>query len=82
MLIDMDNQVYNLTVGSSTVEDIPLFSAPDVKGLEWIYLASGLNESYFFVDNVKLTVVPEPSAVAMLGFSLASLLVFAWRRRR
>ena len=60
MLIDMDNQVYNLTVGSSTVEDIPLFSAPDVKGLEWIYLASGLNESYFFVDNVQLSVTGGP----------------------
>jgi len=80
IVVDMDNQVYDLTVGSSTVTDLP-FKHP-VARIGFMYIASGADGSHFYLDNVKLTVVPEPSAVAMLGFSLASLLVFAWRRRR
>jgi len=41
---------------------------------------AAVGENRYIVDNAVLTVVPEPSAVALLAVGLLSLL--AWRRRR
>jgi len=34
------------------------------------------------VDNVRLTVVPEPSSIALTLFAVVGLLAYAWRKRR
>ncbi|MBU4273117.1 MAG: PEP-CTERM sorting domain-containing protein [Planctomycetes bacterium] len=34
------------------------------------------------VDNFKLTVIPEPSTLALLATGLIGLLCYAWRKRK
>jgi hypothetical protein len=41
---------------------------------------SGPGQGYWDIDNVRLTVVPEPSTLALLGMGLGGGLLF-WRRR-
>ena len=80
-IIDMQNLVYDVTVGGSTETGIP-FRDLTTTVIPWVLMGNAYTPSHFYVDNVKLTVVPEPSAIALLGFSLTGVLVFARRRRR
>jgi hypothetical protein len=44
--------------------------------------SNAVDGSYFGVDNVRLTVVPEPSTVALVLSAMAGLMAYAWRKRK
>ncbi len=44
-----------------------------------IWASSGANVENFYIDNLKLDIVPEPSGLALLGLSFVGLVL---RRRR
>jgi len=81
LLIDLVNKTFDVTVEGSTATGIPFRDALSTK-IQWLLFSLAQNESHLYVDNVQLSVVPEPSAIALLGFSLTGVLVFARRRRR
>jgi hypothetical protein len=43
---------------------------------------NGYDASYFGVDNVRLSVVPEPSSIVLAISAIAGLAAYAWRKRK
>jgi len=54
--IDMPNLQYDVTVGNSTVEDVP-FRDSDATDITRVAIGNAATPSHFYVDNVRLEVV-------------------------
>ncbi len=57
--------------GSSNSLDIQIYD----RNLDWL-------GNDFALDDISLTVVPEPSTLVLLGVGAIGLVVYSWRRRR
>jgi len=83
-----DYQVYDLTVGSSTVTDIPFWDRfPLPTFIQWFYLAASADGTHYYLDNVQLSVtgsVPPTfpdgdfDASNLVGLSDLNLVLFNW----
>ena len=53
-------------------------------GFQFLPVTGGTGYSQAYLDNVTLTTrpVPEPSTIALVAASVASLLAYAWRKRK
>ena len=60
--------------------DIGLLLAGGQTAVFRIYLASGDSGTFFHLNDVEVSVIPEPGTLVLMGVALGSLLLF--RRRR
>jgi hypothetical protein len=68
----------NVSLGVATDKTFDKFRGMDFQVMVTWGGVAGPN----YIDNVSLTVIPEPSTFVLLGIGAISLLAYTWRRRR
>ena len=90
-LVDMDRHRWSFEIEDQL--ENPVCSATDLEfGSSSIYTGyfyqirswgvGGSGTGQWYIDNIELKQVPEPSTLVLLAATVASLLLLAWRRRR
>ena len=70
----------DITIGSTLNDDISGYATP--AGIDAVSLSATTTYGPFYFDNVEVSIVPEPSSVALLLSGLLGLVAYAWRKRK
>lgn len=81
------SDVYNASLTNQKMTNIA-FSTPTIESAVdaylgvWFGITNASGNTNFGIDNVKLSSVPEPSAIVLSVMGLVGLLAYAWRKRK
>ncbi|MBN1394802.1 MAG: PEP-CTERM sorting domain-containing protein [Pirellulales bacterium] len=88
-VIDLDNNQFDIWYDSGSgyteiASDLAMESTLDVNYVGFNPNGTGndSNPPTFWIDDVSLELVPEPSTLALLACGLIGLLAYAWRKRK
>ena len=82
MVVDFVTDTYSMTIGTQTATGLPLLGDFSTASRVRFVAGGGWEDPRYGIDNVVVTAIPEPGALAILASGLLGLICYAWRRRR
>lgn len=82
IVADFGAKTYHATVGTTTWSAGFRNDYGNPNYFQYLAINDGATGQPFYVDNVSISVVPEPSMVALSVSGLIGLLAYAWRKRK
>ena len=80
VVADYGNHTFHATVDGNEFDGD--WAAAGASSFERLYMAPVSAQSRFYVDNLSISVVPEPSSLALIATALLGLVPYARRKRR